>query len=91
MRAASDFSGLEPADQTRMMLFERRALVLWHHRFQLRQQGVLSDVEWHAQRSIVQDMGRRQALREAWRAFGTGFEPAFREYIDGEFKLADGT
>lgn len=89
MKGDTEFSSLEPIDQTRLMFFERRALVLWHHRFQLRQQDLLSDAMWHEQTWIIQNIGRRQAIREAWRAFRGAFEPAFQDFMDGQFTIAD--
>lgn len=34
LKGQTEFSSLAPTDQARLMLFERRAIVLWHHRFQ---------------------------------------------------------
>ena len=89
MKGETEFSSLEPADQTRLMFFERRAVVLWSHRFQLRQQDLLSDAQWHEQTWIIQNIGRRQAIREAWRTFREGYEPAFQEFMDDQFAIAD--
>ena len=89
MKGETEFSSLEPADQTRLIFFERRAIVLWSHRFQLRQQHLLSDTQWHEQTWIIQKIGRRQAVREAWRSFREGYGPAFQEFMDGEFAIAD--
>ena len=89
MKGETDFSSLEPADQTRLMFFERRAIVLWHHRFQLRQQNLVPDASWHEQTWIIQNIGRRQAIREAWRTFREAYDPAFQEFVDGQFAIAD--
>lgn len=90
MKGETEFSSLEPADQTRLMLLERGAIVLWHHRFQLRRQHLVPDASWHEQTWIIQNIGRRQAVREAWRAFRGAYEPAFQEFMDGQFAIADG-
>jgi len=90
LKGEADFSTLGPAERTQMLFFERRAIVLWHHRFQLRRQHLVPDASWHEQTWIIQNIGRRQALREAWRAFRGGYEPAFQEFIDGQFAIADG-
>jgi len=89
MKGGGEFSTLEPAHQTRLMFFERRALVLWHHRFQLRRQGLVPDASWHEQTWIIQNIGRRQSIREAWRAFGEAYEPAFQEFMQSQFAIAD--
>lgn len=89
MRGETEFSGLEPVDQVRMVFFERRAIVLWHHVFQLRQKGLLPDADWHEHLWIIQKIGQRESVREAWRTFQNGWEPAFREFIDGQFATAD--
>jgi len=89
MKGDTEFSSLLPADQTRLVFFERRAIVLWHHRFQLRRQHLVPDAAWHEQVWIIQNIGRRQAVREAWRAFRGAYEPAFQEFMDSQFAIAD--
>jgi hypothetical protein len=89
MKGEAEFSSLEPADRTRLLLFERRAIVLWHHRFQLRKQQVVPDASWHEQIWIIQNIGRRQAVREAWRTFRSAYEPDFQEFMDRQFAIAD--
>lgn len=91
IKGEAEFSSLEPADQTRLMFFERRAIVLWHHRFQLRQQHLVPDASWHEQLWIIQNLGRRQAIRETWRAFRGAYEPAFQEFMESQFAIADRT
>jgi len=90
MKGEAEFSSLGPAERTRLMFFERRAIVLWHHRFQLRRQHLVPDASWHEQTWIIQNIGRRQAVREAWHAFRDAYEPAFQEFIDSQFAIADG-
>jgi hypothetical protein len=89
MKGEADFSSLEPVDQTRLMFFERRAIVLWHHVFQLRQNDLLPDADWHEHTWIIQNIGRRQAVREAWRTFRGGWEAPFQEFMEGQFAIAD--
>ena len=89
MKGEAEFSSLRPADQTRLLFFERRAIVLWHHRFQLRRQQLVPDAAWHEQVWIIQNIGRRQAVREAWRVFRDAYDPAFREFMDSQFAIAD--
>ena len=54
-------------DQWRLILLEHRAIELWHHLYQLREQGVLSDADRHVHTWIMRNIGRRQA--EAWKVF----------------------
>ena len=80
---------LNEADRQRLLFFERRALTLWHHNFQLRMQGLLPDAIWHNQNWIIQELGRRQAIREAWRLFKDSHEIPFQEYMNEQFQIAD--
>jgi hypothetical protein len=91
MKGRTEFSSLGPADQTRLIFFERRAIVLWHHRFQLRRQHLVPDAAWHEQIWVIQNIGRRQALREAWRAFRDAYEADFQTFMDSQFTIADRT
>ncbi len=53
-------------------------------------QGVFPDYKWENQKWLIQNIGRRQAIREAWRVFGQGYEPAYQEFMDEQFTIADG-
>lgn len=83
------FDELSDADRQRLIFFERRALMLWHHNYQLRSQGIYPDANWHNQNWIIQNIGQRQSCREAWSLFRDSFEISFQEYIEGQFRLAD--
>ena len=80
---------LSEADRQRLLFFERRALTLWHHNYQLRMQGLFPDAMWHNQNWIIQNIGRRQAIREAWSLFKDSHETSFQEYMDEQFQIAD--
>ncbi len=80
---------LSEADRQRLLFFERRALTLWHHNYQLRKQGLFPDAMWHNQNWIIQNIGRRQAIREAWSLFQGSHETSFQEYIYSQFLIAD--
>ncbi len=86
---ASDFDSLDEVDRHRIMFFERRAIVLWHHLFHMRERGLLSDPDWHEHRWIMRNLGRRRAVREAWKMFREAYEKPFQEFLDGEFAAAD--
>lgn len=80
---------LSEANRQRLLLFERRAITLWHHNFQLHRQDLLSDATWYYQNQMIQFLARRQAMREAWRIFKITFETSFREYVDDQFRIAN--
>jgi len=88
-KGGSSFDSLDEVDQQRLIFFERRAIVLWHHLFSLRQQGLYSDEDWYWNEWIIQNIGRRQSVREAWRQFRDSYKKPFQEYIDGQFAIAD--
>ncbi len=80
---------LSEADRQRLLFFERRAITLWHHNYQLRNQDLFPDANWHNQNWIIQNLGRRQTIREAWSVFKDSHETSFQEYMDNQFKIAD--
>ena len=84
-----DFESLDPVDKHRILMFERRALDLWHHEFNMRIQGLFPDYKWENQKWLIQNIGRRQSVREAWRVFGEGYEPGYQEFMNGQFAIAD--
>ena len=88
-KGGSSFDKLDEVDQQRLIFFERRAIVLWHHLFSLRQQGLYSDDDWYWNEWVIQNIGRRQSIREAWSQFRDSYKEPFQEYIDGQFKIAD--
>ncbi len=89
LKGENEFESLRPADQQRLLFFERRAIMLWHHQYQLRHQGLMPDANWHETLWIIQMIGRRQACRKAWEIFRDGFELGFQEFIDEHFSIAD--
>lgn len=86
-----DFDSLDKVDQLRMLFFERKAIGLWHHDFQLRKRNLLPDADWEEHTWIIQNIGRRQAVRAAWQVFRGAYEPAFQEFMDSQFAIADRT
>ena len=89
LKGDSRIDELDEADKQRLLFFERRAITLWHHHFELRRQEMLPDSNWHNQNWIIQNIGRRQAIREAWSLFRGGYEIPFQEYVDSQFLIAD--
>lgn len=89
LKGDNEFASLRPVDQQRLLFFERRAIMLWHHQYQLRDQGLMPDANWHESLWIIRTLGRRQVIREAWRIFGEAFESGFQKFIDEQFAIAD--
>jgi hypothetical protein len=89
LKGESEFESLGRADQQRLLFLERRAIMLWHHQYLLRQQGLMPDASWCETLWIIKAFGRRQVIREAWQMFGEGFEVEFQEFINELFASAD--
>ena len=89
IKGGNDFESLEEVDKQRLLFFERRAISTWHHIYQLRMQNLVPDANWHEQSWIIQSIGSRQAIREAWFLFKSGYETSFQEYLDDQFEIAD--
>lgn len=80
---------LDEVDQQRIFFFERRAIMLWHHMYQLRTQGRLPDSSWKEQTWIMQNIGRRQAIRGAWDLYKGGYDLQFQQLIEEQFLIGD--
>ncbi len=88
-KGESEFEDLDAIDQHRLMFFERRAIVLWHHLFQLRTKNLLPDADWHEHTWIMRNLGRRQAIRKTWKVFEEAYEAPFRDFLNSLFAAAD--
>ena len=89
LKGSDKFEDLDEVDKQRLFLFERRALSLWHHIYQLRTQGLLPDASWNEQTWIMQNIGRRQAIREAWHLYKGSYEMPFQQFIEEQFLTGD--
>ncbi len=89
LKGDSQFDSLDDTDKQRLVFFERRAIVWWHHVYLLRQQGLYRDADWQNVQGIIQNVGSRQAIREAWGRFEEGFEKPFRDFMDDQLAIAD--
>ena len=87
-KAESGFDNLDAVDQIRMLFFERKALSLWYHDFQLHERNLLAEADWQEHTWIIQTIGRRQSIRAAWRVFRGAYEPRFQAFIDSQFATA---
>lgn len=88
-RAYKASADLDPVDQVRMLFFERKAIGLWYHDFQLHERGLLPDADWHEHFWIIRNIGRRQAIRAGWPTFRGAYEQGFQDFMDREFAMAD--
>jgi hypothetical protein len=89
VKSENEFDSLDEVDQQRMIVYERRAIALWHHIYVLRNQKLYADAEWHEALWMIQKFGRRQANRAAWRACKGAFETRFQDFVDQQIEIAD--
>jgi len=52
-------------------------------------QGLLPDASWNEQTWIMQNIGRRQAIREAWHLYKGSYETPFQQFIEEQFLIGD--
>jgi len=89
IKADQNFDNLDQVDQERMMVYERRAIALWHHIFVMRERKLFADAEWHEAKWMIRHFGRRQANRAAWHVIRDAFEQPFQDFVDEQIRLAD--
>lgn len=78
----ADFDRLDDADQQRLVWQEAAAINSWHQLFHLRKHELLSGERWNYQLWIIRHIAQRQAMREAWKQFGSAYGKPFREFMD---------
>ena len=88
-KADKGFASLDTVDQIRMLFFERKALGLWYHDFQLHERGLLPEADWHEHVWIIRNIGRRQSIRAAWQTFRGAYQGPFQDFMDQQFAAAD--
>ena len=81
IKGDSDFETLDPIDKQRIVMFEWQAIAGWYNFFNLRQQRLVSDEQWHEVVWIFENIGRRQAVREAWKTFKGGYDKPFQDFM----------
>jgi hypothetical protein len=86
---SAQYDSLDEVDQQRAMMFEWRAITNWNHWFQLRKQGLMPDAQWNELIWLIQNLGRRRAVREAWKAFKGGYDHSFQDFVSGHFEEGD--
>lgn len=86
VKGESEFDLLDEVNKRRLIFFERRAIVWWHHNYQLNERGLLSASEWTAYLGIIHAVRNRQAVQTSWQLFREGFANPFREFLDEQLK-----
>lgn len=86
---SSAFDSLDEVDQQRAIMFEWRAITNWNQWFELRKQGLMPDPQWNEMIWLIQNLGRRRAVREAWRAFEGCYDQSFRDFVSRHFEEGD--
>jgi len=89
IKADQAFDDLDKIDQERMMVYERRAIALWHHIFVMRERKLFADAEWHEAKWMIRHFGRRQANKAAWNVIRGAFEQPFQDFVDEQIQKAD--
>ncbi len=82
----SEYSGLDATDQLRILSFETAGLAVWSHFFHLHERGLMSERDWREQLLDIETVGRREAMREAWKLnkgrFSESFQKFLAEYVE---------
>jgi hypothetical protein len=78
MKGATEFQNLDEIDKQRLVFFERRAILHWHNMFGLREHNLVPDSDWLEMKWIIQNIGRRQSIRESWKSSRIRFRNRFR-------------
>ena len=81
IKGGSDFETLDPIDKQRIVMLEWQAIAGWYNFFNLRQKHLMSDEQWHEVVWVFEHIGRRQAVREAWKTFKSGYDKSFQEFM----------
>lgn len=82
LKGGEHFDELDEVDQRRLLFFESRAISGWSHYFHMRGNGLLDDHQWSELRGNFERIGRRQAMRAAWREVRDSYDEGFRAFLD---------
>ncbi len=88
LKGIADFQSLGEVERTRLIFFSRCAIVHWHNMFRLRGENLLPDSDWNELVWLIQHVGLRQDLLEAWRIFKNSFDKSFQEFLDAQLSAA---
>lgn len=90
VRGGNDFDQLDETDRQRLVFFERRAMTLWQHIFQMRNKGLYEDSDWETMQLLIRHLASRQSMQAAWQMFRGTYEPGFQEFLDSQLSLPPG-
>ena len=76
----ADFEALDAVNQNRLVQFEFRALCAWSNLFELREQGLLPDAQWHELNAIIKKLSERRSIRESWKTFNDIYDKPFKNF-----------
>ena len=85
----ASFDELDDVDKHRLIFFERRAILHWHNMFGMREQDLVPESDWIEMKWIIQNIGRRQSIRESWEFFKPSFQKPFQDFMEEQFRIAD--
>ena len=89
LKGIADFQSLGEVERTRLIFFNRCAIVHWHNMFRLRGENLLPESDWNELIWLIQHIGLRQDLVEAWRMFKNSFDQSFQEFLDAQLSAAE--
>ena len=81
LKGDSEYSGLDATDQFRILNFESAGLAIWSQFFHLHELGLLSERVWREQLRDMETVGRREAMREAWKLNKERFSESFQKFL----------
>lgn len=83
-----NFESLGEVERTRLVFFERRAILHWHDMYVLRRKRLLPDEYWRELLWIIQNLGsRRQAIRASWNVFKESFDESFQDFLEEQLSV----
>jgi len=89
VKGGAEFESLSEVERTRLIFFERRAILHWHDMFVLRGSNLLPDEYWTELLWIIRNLGgRRQAIQESWKMFKDSFQVPFQEFLDEQLSAS---
>jgi hypothetical protein len=83
VKGGTQFDQLDSVDQQRIVFYEWRAIEGWHHAFHQWKRGILREPHWNRIVWVMENIGQRQSIREAWRTFRDSYDADFQRFVDG--------
>jgi hypothetical protein len=89
LKGRAAFESLNEAERTRLVFFNRSAIVHWHYMFRLRAQRLLPDEDWNEMIWCIQHLaGQRQDAHAAWKMLRDSFGASFGKFMDTQLATA---